>query len=173
MKKFFTALTALTVSLASLPVFSAYAAETTYALGDVDMDGIVTGHDTAMVSRYVLDDTYALTDAQLQLADVNEDGTVDQTDADILYQDLQVYSLGDVNLDGEAVPTVSSASSVCLYYAKTNVGLPSDLTQVQLNLADCNLDGTLDITDASDLLTLNARYAAGLSPFPTEGAYFF
>ena len=64
------------------------------------MDGVVTGHDTAMVSRYVLDDTYTLTDEQLKLADVNEDGVVDQADADKLHHEMQVYELGDVDLNG-------------------------------------------------------------------------
>ena len=79
----------------------ASAEEITYALGDVDMDGVVTGHDTAMVSRYVLDDTYTLTEEQLKLADVNEDGTVDQADADKLYTEMQVYPLGDVDMNGK------------------------------------------------------------------------
>ena len=72
---------AATLALASLPVLGVNAEETTYALGDVDMDGVVTGHDTAMVSRYVLDDTYTLTEEQLKLADVNEDGVLDVSDA--------------------------------------------------------------------------------------------
>ena len=43
------------------------------------MDGVVTGHDTAMVSRYVLG-YITLKEEQLKLADVNEDGVVDLTD---------------------------------------------------------------------------------------------
>ena len=82
MKKTLCACMAAVLALASLPVLGVSAEETTYALGDVDMDGVVTGHDTAMVSRYVLDDTYTLTEEQLKLADVNEDGVVDQADAD-------------------------------------------------------------------------------------------
>ena len=68
MKKTLSVCMAAVLALASLPVLGVSAAETTYALGDVDMDGVVTGHDTAMVSRYVLDDTYSLTDEQLQQA---------------------------------------------------------------------------------------------------------
>ena len=102
MKKTLCACMAAVLALASLPVLGASAEETTYALGDVDMDGVVTGHDTAMVSRYVLDDTYTLTEEQLKLADVNEDGTVDQADADKLYTEMQVYPLGDVDMNGNA-----------------------------------------------------------------------
>ncbi len=48
MKKTLCAYMAAVLALASLPVLGASAEETTYALGDVDMDGVVTGHDTAM-----------------------------------------------------------------------------------------------------------------------------
>lgn len=74
MKKVFGVCMAAVLTLSALPVCGVNAEEATYALGDVDMDGVVTGHDTAMVSRYVLDDTYTLTDEQLKLADVNEMG---------------------------------------------------------------------------------------------------
>ena len=56
MRKALYACMAAVLALASLPVLGASAEETTYALGDVGMDGVVTGHDTAMVSRYVLAD---------------------------------------------------------------------------------------------------------------------
>ncbi len=56
MKKAISVLAAGIMALSSLPVLGV-SVEETYALGDVDMDGVVTGHDTAMVSRYVLDDT--------------------------------------------------------------------------------------------------------------------
>ena len=100
MKKVFGVCMAAVLTLSALPVCGVNAEEATYALGDVDMDGVVTGHDTAMVSRYVLDDTYTLTDEQLKLADVNEDGVVDQADADKLHHEMQVYELGDVDLNG-------------------------------------------------------------------------
>ena len=58
MKKVFGVCMAAVLTLSALPVCGVNAEEATYALGDVDMDGVVTGHDTAMVSRYVLDDTY-------------------------------------------------------------------------------------------------------------------
>ena len=100
MKKVFGVCMAAVLTLSALPVCGVNAEEATYALGDVDMDCVVTCHDTAMVSRYVLDDTYTLTDEQLKLADVNEDGVVDQADADKLHHEMQVYELGDVDLNG-------------------------------------------------------------------------
>ena len=44
MRKTLYACMAAVLALASLPVLGASAEETTYALGDVDMDGVVTGH---------------------------------------------------------------------------------------------------------------------------------
>ena len=75
--------------LAALPVSAAGTAVT----GDIDQDGVITGHDTAMISRYLADDAYTLTEEQLKLADINGDGTVDQTDADLLHA-KEVYPLG-------------------------------------------------------------------------------
>ena len=129
-----------------------------YVLGDVDMDGVVTGHDTAMVSRYVLDDTYTLTEEQLKLADVNEDGTVDQADADKLYTEMQVYPLGDIDMDGEV--TVSDAVSILTYYSKTSAGQSVELTAVQKNLIDVDLNGKIDVEDACYDLHGYARRAA-------------
>ena len=120
MKKVFGVCMAAVLTLSALPVCGVNAEEATYALGDVDMDGVVTGHDTAMVSRYVLDDTYTLTDEQLKLADVNEDGVVDQADADKLHHEMQVYELGDVDLNGYFGMT--DAVQVLQYSAKVAAG---------------------------------------------------
>ena len=86
--------TAGIMALAALPALPAGAAEEIYCLGDVDMDHVITGHDAAMVTRYLNVDPHLLTEEQLMLADVNEDGVVDQSDADWIYEN-QRYSLGD------------------------------------------------------------------------------
>ena len=145
----------------------------TYALGDVDMDGVVTGHDTAMVSRYVLDDTYTLTEEQLKLADVNEDGVVDQADADKLYTEMQVYPLGDIDMSGMA--EVGDTSDILVYYAKVSAGQNVELTAVQKNLADVDLNGTVDITDACYNLAGYARAAAGQKAYnrDNEKQYYY
>lgn len=173
MKKTLCACMAAVLALASLPVLGASAEETTYALGDVDMDGVVTGHDTAMVSRYVLDDTYTLTEEQLKLADVNEDGVVDQTDADKLYTEMQVYSLGDIDMSGMA--EVGDTSDILVYYAKMSAGQNVELTAVQKNLADVDLNGTVDITDACYNLAGYARAAAGQKAYnrDNEKQYYY
>ena len=144
-----------------------------YVLGDVAMDGVVTGHDTAMVSRYVLDDTYTLTEEQLKLADVNEDGVVDQADADKLYTEMQVYPLGDIDMSGMA--EVGDTSDILVYYAKVSAGQNVELTAVQKNLADVDLNGTVDITDACYNLAGYARAAAGQKAYnrDNEKQYYY
>lgn len=150
MKKVFGVCMAAVLTLSALPVCGVNAEEATYALGDVDMDGVVTGHDTAMVSRYVLDDTYTLTDEQLKLADVNEDGVVDQADADKLHHEMQVYELGDVDLNGYFGMT--DAVQVLQYSAKVAAGWNLNWTTVQKNLADVDLSGKLDVNDGYCML---------------------
>ena len=76
-KKMLSLLSAGTIAcamLAALPVSAAGTAVT----GDIDQDGVITGHDTAMISRYLADDAYTLTEEQLKLADINGDGIVKQ-----------------------------------------------------------------------------------------------
>lgn len=150
MKKVFGVCMAAVLTLSALPVCGVNAEEATYALGDVDMDGVVTGHDTAMVSRYVLDDTYTLTDEQLKLADVNEDGVVDQADVDKLHHEMQVYELGDVDLNGYFGMT--DAVQVLQYSAKVASGWNLNWTTVQKNLADVDLSGKLDVNDGCCML---------------------
>ncbi len=107
--------TAGVMALASLPMLSVSAAETTYAQGDVDMDGVITGHDTAMVSRSLYDEAYTLNEEQYALADMNGDGTVDLTDMETLHTQ-EVYTIGDVKLTGYGVEKVilDDASYVAL-----------------------------------------------------------
>ncbi len=94
-------------------------AEEEFALGDVDMDGVITGHDSAMVSRCLHVDPEMLTDEQLVLADVNEDGVVDQSDADWIHEN-EVYAIGDVFGDGEV--TALTAWYELNVYAEEQVG---------------------------------------------------
>ena len=173
MRKTLYACMAAVLALASLPVLGASAEETTYALGDVDMDGVVTGHDTAMVSRYVLDDTYTLTEEQLKLADVNEDGTVDQADADKLYTEMQVYPLGDVDMNGNA--GVSDAVDILTYCAKVSAGQSMELTAVQKNLTDVDLNGKISVNDACYVLHGYVREAAGQKAYNrgNEKQYYY
>ena len=60
MRKGISAVLAGVMALAALPVSAMSAsAEGAYALGDVDMDGFITGHDAAMVTHALYVDNNA------------------------------------------------------------------------------------------------------------------
>lgn len=117
-RKAISFLTAAVMAVSALPILSASAEESTYALGDVDMDGYITGHDAAMVSRYVLDESYTLTEEQLVLADVNADGAVNQADADWIYEN-KTYALGEILKNG--CQDVQATYISLVLYADTSV----------------------------------------------------
>ena len=96
MKKTMAFLTALVMTALSMPL-SSVSAVSAYAQGDVDMDGLITGRDAAMVSMYA-DGMLTLTEEQQALADVNADGTADDSDAALIYEN-QEYPLGNTDLD--------------------------------------------------------------------------
>ena len=182
-RKGIAAVLAGVMALAALP-FSALSAgaESAYAPGDVDMDGYITAHDAAVVSRALYVDETALNDEQKQLADVNGDGVVDQTDADWIYEHSE-YKLGAVNQK-------EYMSSTTLFYQMyyiarkgagyhdallTDGSIPESsaeenevyhdncITQVCYNLLDVNRDGVLDIDDVYVTAFTTARCGAGLS----------
>ncbi|MDO4155581.1 MAG: dockerin type I repeat-containing protein [Oscillospiraceae bacterium] len=184
MKKAISVLAAGVMALSSLLVLGV-SAEETYALGDVDMDGIITGHDTAMVSRYVLDDTYTLTEEQLQLADVNGDGEVNQADADRLYNEMQEYFLGNVSMQktynaydkntGDYIEkkrdflSIEDGVVILTYCENQLANVEDEWTQVQKHLADVNLDGIIDLTDICGVFYLSTHAAA----YPTNKRNYF
>ena len=178
MRKVISLLTALV--MCSVSMITATAEDSSFTIGDVDMDGVVTGHDTAMVSRYVLDDSYSLTAEQLVLADVNSDGIVNESDANKLYKEMQEYHLGDLDMNGSYVingdnilaPQITDATKILLYYAKTGSGENVDMSQIQLNLADTDLDGQITLHDSLNVLTCCARLGAELPMFENEQYYF-
>ena len=117
MKKALAFLTASVMALGSLPFLSVGAES--FAPGDVDMDGVITGHDAALVSRHLIHGDNNLSEEQLKLADYNGDGVVDQTDADAIHEN-EVWKLGDVDMDNDMrslttirteLPVVSIAST--------------------------------------------------------------
>ena len=86
-RKVFSFVTAAVMSLASLPVLAVNAAE---VRGDIDGDGYVTGHDTAVLSRALYTDGIKLEQEQVLAADLDDNGRVDQADLEILHQMEQV-----------------------------------------------------------------------------------
>ena len=144
MKKFLACLTASILAIASLPVSAGAAEFDPFPLGDVDRDTYITSHDAAMVSRYVLRGDNRLTDKQLKLADINQDGVVDQTDADLIHQQAleNGYFLGDADLDGDV--WMEDAFQIAQAHAQNAAILRGDITvpwmrffsKLQINLAD-------------------------------------
>lgn len=175
MRKMKYYLVAGVMALASMPVLTANAETATYALGDVDMDGVIIGHDTAMVSRYVLDDTYTLTAEQLELADVNADGAVTQEDADMLYNDMQEYFFGDVMMSsyapGNTVENTDVTEMMEQIDRLTN-GMPEEWTQVQYNLSDMNVDGVLNGYDVACAMVGSVAYGSKNYLFSEAGRYY-
>ena len=98
MKKALAFLTASVMALGSLP-FLSVGAEDAFAPGDVDMDGVITGHDAALVSRHLVHGDNNLSEEQLKLADYNGDGVVDEEDVKAIVADEE-YPLGDLNENG-------------------------------------------------------------------------
>ena len=135
--------------------------------------GVITGHDAAMVTRYLNVDPHLLTEEQLMLADVNEDGVVDQSDADWIYEN-QRYSLGDsfkkgrnsrgLMLDsttlyfelyycareyaGYTHTVVNSASAVVTTHEKWTENENANIvSKLDYNLMDVDADGDVDMVD--------------------------
>lgn len=162
---------AAVMTVSAFPIPSANAEESTYALGDVDMDGVITGHDSAMLSRYIADDGYTLTEDQFKLADVNDDGVVDQRDADAVHGQ-EIYALGDYQ--GMSVGP-NSAYIALLYYADVAVGNDGSyvgLSRVEQNLLDVDADGEITINDVYNMLVVYSDVSVGLSLYP-NGQYDF
>ena len=188
MRKGISAVLAGVLALAALPVSAMSAsAEGAYALGDVDMDGFITGHDAAMVTHALYVDNEALTAEQLRLADVNGDGVVDQSDADWIHEN-QVYELGQMDKTSQLdVVTVyfqlycvarSGAGNACSNVKGADLldsvlDYNDEFSEVCYNLMDVNGDGVLDNTDALTALVDVGFMGAGIQKtiYFEEGRY--
>ena len=135
MKKALAFLTASVMALSSLP-FLSVGAEDAFAPGDVDMDGVLTGHDAALVSRHLVHGDNNLSEEQLKLADYNGDGVVDEEDVKAIVADEE-YPMGDVNLDGTL--GLDDSFQILCYYTYSTAGHFEETekySQVQVNLMD-------------------------------------
>ncbi len=192
-KKLISMLTAGVMAVAAMPlsVCSVAAADSAYEVGDVDRDGIITGHDAAVVSRYLYVDPDLLDAEQLELADMNGDGVVDQTDADLIYAAKKI-AMGDVTRKGYEVIDGRSAAyilSLVQEFVKGNIKVVSTLdgveenhigsnwndhyiTQVNFNLLDFDGDGVLTNLDSSCCMGQGVKEGAGLvGPAYSDGRY--
>ncbi len=188
--------TAVAFAMASLPVLSVSAAETIFAKGDVDMDGVITGHDTAMVSRSLYDEAFSLTDEQTALADMNDDGAVDKTDLEEIHAQ-ETYVIGDSMMTGNsrgdlfdawcALATCSLRSAGCkitlvddapIYNNQQFADFLNDgkvfelqMNPMQFHLMDATGDGELHIDDVISIMLAYGFVMCMGSYYPAEGRY--
>ena len=180
MKKALAFLTASVMALGSLPFLSAGAES--FAPGDVDMDGVITGHDTALVSRHLARGDNSLSRKQLELADYNGDGVVDQADVEAIHEN-EVWELGDVDMDNDAdMDDALAIFQECSYIASGKNPIPDALTDVQKNLADMagkyTVATEVTLDESFDCLVVYSLRAAGRfdEVFPVvdgQKCYFF
>ena len=188
---------AAVMGLASLPILSASAAEAAYVQGDVDLDGVITGHDSAVVSRSLYVEGASLTEEQAKIADMDGDGVIDQTDLEAIHA-KEVYMIGDFSMVGDDyIPQPSlDVFDVLLFCSSESIGLsveivpPGDeeyldvftnyltektyenkivVNQVRYNLMDTDGDGDIDETDCLKLLKAASSVSLGGSFYGSKG----
>lgn len=192
-KKLISMLTAGVMAVAAMPlsVCSVAAADSAYEAGDVDRDGIITGHDATVVSRYLYVDPDLLDAEQLELADMNGDGVVDQTDADLIYAAKKI-AMGDVTRKNYETIDGRSAAYILSFvqeFAKDNIEVVNTLdgveenhigsnwndgyiTQVDFNLLDFDGNGILTNSDSTCCMAYGVKEGAGLIAKPyADGRY--
>lgn len=130
--------------------------------GDIDNDGYLTGHDTAMLSRYLLDDTYTLTEDQLSRADITGDGLIDEADVTWMHVN-QEYALGDYDLGG--VTTPDDAYYIILHIMEQTI---EEMTPLQRNLADTDANGLISYMDIEGIMDIYAKEGVGHEAFCGE-----
>lgn len=119
-KKMLGFFTAAIMAAAALPVVSVGAVDAAFP-GDVDQDGVITGHDSAMVSRALYEDPSALTEEQKALADYNGDGVIDETDLEAIHAN-EVFSIGDIGMIGGVTSDIQAAYRAILLYSAESSG---------------------------------------------------
>ena len=157
--------------------------------GDVDGDGYVTGHDAAVVSRYLHEGDVELTEAQLAIADVDGNGKVEQADADWM-QENREYALGDSWLTGKkagvdgcvwdyslcaAYDALVSSSIEIVFNGEVPTKYQYTQTPLMQSLLDITADGKVTILDAYLFLLTDSLYAVGRDGWDTayqNGRYY-
>ena len=156
---------------------------TEYTLyGDVNNNGLIDGDDLAYLKKY-LDKKIELDAQSLKNADANGDGTIDQTDYDLINKALVNYigsdttnpniaSLtplkesavvyGDVNEDGKL--TYLDVLRLMKYLSTT---YNSQLTGIGYKNTDINNDGKVDYVDAVLLANYIADSEESVAPITT------
>lgn len=133
-KRTIASILAAVMAFSALPILSVNAADTA-ALGDVDGDGVITGHDAALVSRSLYEDSFDLTTEQAARADINQDGVVDQADADQIHAS-EVYGIGDIyhkNDERGPIGVLDGAAFALFYYGVAMAGQPVEVVQKDID----------------------------------------
>ena len=118
------------------------------ASGDVYIDGIINSKDSTTLRNYI-DGTEELNEEALMNADVNQDRTADELDAELLRKYVLGANItfpiiyGDVNLDGQV--RLNDAVLLKRYIAG---GFEIELGEQALANADVNVDGIVNDLDA-------------------------
>lgn len=147
MKKCLAALTASVMALGSLPALAVQAEEVALP-GDVDGDGYITGHDSALLCRSLREDNFSLTEEELARADATGDGLVDRNDLDWIRENEE-YPIGDVDLNG-SMDLFDSYQMLLSMYPEENVYLNT----LEQNLADFTADREVHPEDVYALFIL-------------------
>lgn len=148
-----------------------------FTTGDVDMDGVITGHDTAMVAMAVENSDYALTETQMKLADVDGDGTITMADADALYAKEETH-LGNISAVNDDVTeiNISDAYVILCYYSAACAGdtaSTAKYSEVEKNIMDVDADGAITLDDCCKTLSIYADHSVGLIDKAVDQGYYF
>lgn len=135
----------------------------TVAFGDVDLNGTLDTSDSSVLMQY-LDGNGELTEQQLENADVNLDGIVDNVDVLLIKKCLtSIISLpiryGDVSLDGE----INGLDDIKLRKYLNKIDGIDLIEQAMIN-ADTNMDGIVNDIDSIVLMLHLANWEYGM-PF--------
>ena len=133
---------------------------------DVSSEGLITNNDLQLLNDYLDDpESTTLTDFQLRIADMNQDGKVDETDKAIMEFVMsspvlpkltdpdtgKQWTVGNVAMTEDDVRPVAveyiDMESVNLLERHLLGTISVPLTQFQLRLADFNQDGVVDWLD--------------------------
>lgn len=169
----------------SATMFSALPANAAGVTGDVDGDGVLTGHDAAVVSRYLHEGDVTLSEEQQKIADVDGNGKIEQTDADWLYENCQC-NLGVSSLSKNLSVEISIGDAywaMMLDSVKATFpdaeSVPKEyqwlLEPTVQNILDFNGNGTTNLTDCYLILVTDSNRAVELESWDVifqNGRYY-
>ncbi len=158
-------LMALLSSITMLSALGVSANAEGYSIGDVDMDGVITAHDAAVISRYFNAGDIEFSDEQISLADYNSDGSVDEADAQDIIESADSI-LGDMDGNGKLeMMDFAAVLKLCAGYI-TEPAAPEQIAK-----ADVDADGLITINDYA-LLSQFCTVTDASHTVDFKGSYF-